>query len=42
MRRAVLALLALALAHAGYRALTFDFEGHGRNPVPMSGDVAAV
>jgi len=30
---------ALTLARAGYRALAFDFEGHGRNPVPMSGDV---
>lgn len=29
----------LTLARAGYAALAFDFKGHGRNPVPMSGDV---
>ncbi|MFO7757140.1 MAG: alpha/beta fold hydrolase [Roseovarius sp.] len=27
------------LARAGYRVWAFDFEGHGRHPVPMSGDV---
>ncbi len=32
---------ALALARAGYRVFAFDFLGHGRNPVPMSGDVTA-
>lgn len=32
----------LRLAQAGYRVLAFDFEGHGRNPVPMSGDVTSV
>ncbi len=32
----------LTLAHAGYAVLAFDFEGHGRNPVPMSGDVTAI
>ncbi|MEO0829411.1 MAG: alpha/beta fold hydrolase, partial [Pseudomonadota bacterium] len=32
---------ALTLARSGYRVLTFDFEGHGRNPVPMSGDVSS-
>ncbi|MEL6995102.1 MAG: alpha/beta fold hydrolase [Pseudomonadota bacterium] len=30
------------LARAGYTVYTFDFEGHGRHPVPMSGDVTAV
>ncbi|RUO97630.1 MAG: alpha/beta fold hydrolase, partial [Hyphomicrobium sp.] len=30
---------ALTLAQAGYIAVTFDFDGHGRNPTPMSGDV---
>ncbi len=30
---------ALVLARAGYIAVTYDLEGHGRNPVPMSGDV---
>ena len=29
------------LARAGYTVFTFDFEGHGRNTVPMSGDVTA-
>ena len=33
---------ALTLAHAGYVAVAFDFEGHGRNPTPMSGDVTRV
>lgn len=33
---------ALALARAGYVAYAFDFLGHGRNPVPMSGDVSSV
>lgn len=33
---------ALTLAQAGYVAVAFDFEGHGRNPRPMSGDVAHV
>ncbi len=33
---------ALTLAHAGYIAVAFDFEGHGRNPRPMSGDVTHV
>lgn len=32
----------LTLARAGYVVLAFDFEGHGRNPVPMSGDVTEV
>ena len=27
------------LARAGYRVWSFDFEGHGRHPSPMSGDV---
>ncbi len=33
---------ALTLARAGYRVLAFDFEGHGRHPVPMSGDVTSL
>lgn len=32
----------LTLAQAGYVTASFDFEGHGRNPVPMSGDVTAL
>lgn len=30
----------LSFARAGYVAVALDLEGHGRNPVPMSGDVA--
>ncbi|SOC02235.1 alpha/beta hydrolase [Rhodobacter maris] len=30
------------LAQAGYRVLAFDFEGQGRNPVPMRGDVTKI
>ncbi len=33
---------ALPLAQAGYRVYTFDFEGHGAHPMPMSGDVSSV
>lgn len=33
---------AFSLARAGYVAVSFDFEGHGRNPVAMSGDVTSV
>ncbi len=33
---------ALSLAQAGYIAVSFDFAGHGRNPVPMSGDVTVI
>ena len=33
---------ALTLARAGYIAVSYDLEGHGRNPVPMSGDVTTV
>lgn len=33
---------ALPLARAGYRVFAFDFLGHGRDPVPMSGDVSSV
>ena len=33
---------ALTLARAGYYAVSFDFEGHGRNPIPMSGDVTQI
>lgn len=33
---------ALTLAHAGYTVVTFDALGHGRNPLPMSGDVSSV
>ncbi|MEO1599759.1 MAG: alpha/beta fold hydrolase [Pseudomonadota bacterium] len=30
---------AVTLAQAGYTAVAFDFLGHGRNPMPMTGDV---
>jgi hypothetical protein len=30
------------LAQAGYTVHIFDFEGHGRHPIPMSGDVNAI
>jgi hypothetical protein len=33
---------AITLARSGYRVLTFDFEGHGRHPLPMSGDVNSI
>lgn len=33
---------ALPLARAGYRVFAFEFLGHGRHPLPMSGDVTAV
>lgn len=32
----------LSLAQAGFLTISFDFEGHGRNPVPMSGDVTSI
>ncbi len=32
----------LSLARAGFITVSFDFEGHGRNPVPMSGDVTRI
>jgi len=33
---------AQSLAKAGYQTVSLDLMGHGRNPVPMSGDVAAL
>lgn len=32
----------LTLARAGYIVVSYDLLGHGRNPVPMSGDVSVV
>lgn len=40
--RQIMQAYSLNLAQAGYRVLAFDFQGHGRNPVPMSGDVSSV
>ena len=31
---------ALTFARNGYRAVTFDFPGHGRNPQPLPGGLA--
>ncbi|MEL6234897.1 MAG: alpha/beta fold hydrolase [Pseudomonadota bacterium] len=39
--RQLMAPFAVTLARAGYTTLSFDFPGHGRNPVPMTGDVRA-
>jgi dienelactone hydrolase len=33
---------AITLARGGYRAVTFDFAGHGRNPAPMAGDITRI
>ena len=32
----------LTLARAGYVVYSFDFEGHGRHPSPMRGDVSSI
>jgi pimeloyl-ACP methyl ester carboxylesterase len=40
--RQLMQAYSLTLAQSGYAVLAFDFEGHGRNPVPMSGDVDAI
>ena len=40
--RQIMQSYSLHLAQAGYRVLAFDYEGHGKNPVPMSGDVTSV
>ncbi|UFZ07056.1 alpha/beta hydrolase [Bradyrhizobium ontarionense] len=40
--RQLMEAYALTLAHAGYLVVSFDFEGHGRNPTPMSGDVTRI
>ncbi len=40
--RQMMQAYALPLAQAGYRAYAFDFLGHGRNPVPMSGDLTKI
>jgi len=40
--RQLMEAYALTLARAGYVVVSFDFEGHGRNPVPMSGDVSRI
>jgi len=40
--RQLMQAYSLSLAQSGYAVLAFDFEGHGRNRVPMSGDVTAI
>ncbi len=40
--RQLMEAYALTLAQAGYVAVSYDLEGHGRNPKPMSGDVTRV
>lgn len=40
--RQLMQAYSLTLAKAGYTVVAFDFEGHGRNPAPMSGDVTAI
>ncbi|WP_299622319.1 alpha/beta hydrolase [Pelagibius sp.] len=40
--RQLMEAFALTLAQAGYTAVSFDFQGHGRNPVPMSGDLTEI
>lgn len=40
--RQMMSAWSLSLARAGYIAVTMDLEGHGRNPVPMSGDVTSL
>ena len=40
--RQLMEAYALTLAHAGYVAVSFDFEGHGRNHKPMSGDLTRI
>jgi len=40
--RQLMLAYSLTLAQSGYSVLAFDFEGHGRNPLPMSGDVNAI
>lgn len=40
--RQIMQAFTFSLAQAGYVAVSFDFEGHGRHPDPMSGDVTSV
>ncbi len=40
--RQMMAAWSESFARAGYIAVAVDLEGHGRNPVPMSGDVTSL
>lgn len=33
---------AVTFARAGYIAVTFDFDGHGRNPLPLAGSITEI
>jgi len=37
--RQLMQSFSLTLARNGYLAIAFDFRGHGRNPLPLTGDV---
>lgn len=40
--RQMMSAWSLSFARAGYVVVALDLEGHGRNPVPMSGDVTSL
>jgi pimeloyl-ACP methyl ester carboxylesterase len=40
--RQLMEAYSVTLARAGYVVVSFDFEGHGRNPIPMSGNVTRI
>lgn len=40
--RRMMEAFSLTLARSGIAALAYDLRGHGRNPVPMRGDVASL
>lgn len=40
--RQMMSAWSIAFSRAGYIAVALDLEGHGRNPVPMSGDVTSL
>ncbi|MEL6479622.1 MAG: alpha/beta fold hydrolase [Pseudomonadota bacterium] len=39
--RPLMQAFAVSLARSGYAAVSFDFQGHGRNPTPLAGDVTS-
>jgi pimeloyl-ACP methyl ester carboxylesterase len=40
--RQLMEAYSMTLARAGYVVVSFDFEGHGRNPIAMSGNVTRI